>query len=206
MANTFAPFGFRYFNYQAGSPTVGLTKALLQSSNATALYKGDLVQDSTTAGGYVTALTTGLGAVPTRGVFDGCSYYDVGSNSVIQGYFPGSLSTAVGDVTCYIVDDPNTWWIAQASTNAVVGSSIVGFNIGVITGSTGNTLTGQGRASIASSQTVIGATNALPFRIMDVYSNWAPPGTNGTDNTVAGAILVVQPNNWSNKNLTARTS
>lgn len=205
MANTFAPFGLREFQYKGAAPTYELTRVLIMSTDATPLAKGDLVQNSTTSGQYVTALTTGLGGSTPRGVFIGCSYYNQSVNRIIQGYFPGSISGSTADVVAYIIDDPDMLFIAQTSTTSVVGSSNIGTNIGTQP-STGNidTLAGQSKLALLSS--TIGSTSANPFRIMDVYSAWAPPGTNGTDNSVAGNIIVVQPNNWSATNLTARST
>jgi hypothetical protein len=37
---------------------------------------------------------------------------------------------------------------------------------------------------------------------MDFYSNWAPPGQNGTDNTTTYQMVIVMPNAWDRKSLT----
>jgi len=64
----------------------------------------------------------------------------------------------------------------------------------------GNTLTGVSNVTLNSSS--FATTNTLPFRLMDLYSNWVPPGQNGTDNTSLGNIVIVAPNNWDRKNTT----
>ena len=54
-----------------------------------------------------------------------------------------------------------------------------------------------------SSSTTATTSSSGKFRMIDLYSNWAPPGVNGTDNTSARNIVIVAPNNWDRKNTTA---
>ena len=48
----------------------------------------------------------------------------------------------------------------------------------------------------------IGTTATLPWRIQSLYSNQAPPGQNGTDNTTQYNWIVVAPNNWDRNSTT----
>lgn len=210
MANTFAPFGLRSFGrMEGGAPTAGLTRAFIRSSDTVAVFTGDTVRASTivAAAGtnYVTQDSSGVGLV--RGVFMGCEYYSPTVGRVVwSSWFPGSVQTSSGtaDAIAYIIDDPDQLFIAQLSTTSVAGTSNVGSNIGTIPSSAGSQVTGISALSLASS--LITASASWPFRIVDTYSNYAPPGVNGIDLTAAGAILVVAPNNWERKNLTARTT
>lgn len=210
MANTFAPFGFRSFGHRDGmAPTMGLDRRFIISSDTSVIGTGDPVANSSAAGGpFVTLPTTGTAAI-IAGIFAGCEYFSASVGKVVWSpYFPGAVgaNATVGPVTAWIISDPEMQFIAQGSTNAVVGSSLVGLNIGYSSTSAGapNTLTGISAACLLSS--AVGLNSSYPFRVVDVYSNFAPPGVNGTDNTVAGAILVVAPNNWDRKTLVGSNS
>ena len=60
--------------------------------------------------------------------------------------------------------------------------------------SLGNTLSGQSVMTVQSSL-VTGLSSNGQFQIVDIYSNYAPPGVNGTSTGSEGLqIVVVQPN------------
>jgi len=79
---------------------------------------------------------------------------------------------------------------------------MVNHNFGISSGTIGgaNTTTGISAMTLASSTGVVTAT--LPWRLIDFYSNWAPPGVNGTDNASAGNIVIVAPNSFDRSVLT----
>lgn len=207
MANTYSPFGLRSFGrLEGGAPTAGLTRVFIASSDATAIFNGDPVVNSSigTGGNYVTAATGS--SYPVRGIFQGCEYYNVSVNRITQSpYFPGSI-TSTADVVGYIIGDTQQLFIAQASTNVSITSSYIGLNIGFTSSvsSAGNTTTGISNVGLTSSN--ITSSNLLPFNIVDYYGNSCPPGVNGGDITTAGQILIVRPNNWTGMSLTARSS
>lgn len=217
MPNTFSPFGFREFRrLDGGAPTAGFDTLAIASSDANLYFTGDPVATSTT-GPYVTVPSTGT--VQIRGIFKGVEYYSptVG-RKVWAPFFPGSVTTSSGtnDAQAWVITDPEMMFIAQCSTTNAIGSSQIGNNIGFIASqsSLGNQTTGISNVFLGSSN--ISSTNTFPFRLMDLWSNWAAPQTgffnysipgtgnviNGTDNTVGGQIVVVAPNNWDRKNLT----
>ena len=135
----------------------------------------------------------------------GCEYYSptVG-RQVWSRYYPGSVQTGGPDVLAYVIDDPEQLFIAQGSTVSVLGASNIGSNIGVIPSTAGSVLDGHSVQTLWSSGAT--ASASWPFRLVDTYSNYAPPGANGVDITAAAAIMVVAPNNWDRKNLTARAT
>lgn len=201
MANVIAPFGFRQLRrLDGGAPTAGFETTYIASSDPNLYFTGDPVATSTT-GPYITLPSTGT--VQIRGIFMGCEFY---SNQVNQirwsPYFPGSVATGGPDVKCWVCTDPEMLYIAQNSTAATITSSMVGLNVGFTTSasSLGNQLSGVSNVTLDS--TTAATTATLPFRIYDLYSNYAPPGTNGTDNTSVGNIIVVQPNNFDRNNTT----
>lgn len=198
MANTQAPFGFRAYGHRDGSaPTMGLERTWIASSDTNLYFTGDPVARSSALGGkYITPFSSAV--APVYGIFAGCEYYNPTTQQItFSRYWPG---TAVGSsdtppVTAYVISDPEMTFLAQCSTTGTITNTNIGWGIAV-TGSLssqGNTATGLSVVTLAAA--TIGATNSFPFQIVDLYSNVAPPGVNGTDNSSAGQILVVSFNN-----------
>lgn len=209
MANTFAPFGFRSFGrLEGGAPTAGQTRAFLTSSDTSTYFTGDVVAYSSAGvAGYIAQPSSGTGTLQSLyGVFNGCEFYNTATGSIrFSPYFPASVGSS-SPCPAFVQTDPEQLYIVQSSTTAFLGSSHIGLNIGVASSlqASGNTLSGI--SGLALNSSTVSANSSLPFRIVDVYANWSPPGVNGTDQTVAGQIMVVQPNNWSRKSLTGVSS
>lgn len=191
MSNTNAPNGFQYIGrLEGGSPTEGLTPALVSSGDTNALGYGDLVSRS--AGGYITKATAGTTSI--FGVFYGCSYLSTAVGRIVPAnYYPGS--GAGSDVACLVCTDPQSTFVVQSDNTAIVFADI-GANTNFVTG-TPNATTQM--STMALAQSLISTTDTLPFRIIGLLSDSAPPGTNGTDNSSAFNRVIVQPNNWDRK-------
>lgn len=201
MANVNAPFGFlQYFGGSGGAPTFAQSKRLIASGNSTPIYSGDPVMPVVgTANGYITQAAPGTTRID--GIFVGCEYLSVSQKrKVWSRYWPGS--DANGDVTAYVVDDPNAQFVVQGdgTTFNISGtlsnwtSSPVGkyaqFAIG-----TGNANTGASGAYLASVNTTV----TFPFIVRGLITD--PPGSNGADPTSAYNWVVVGFNNeWLRTN------
>jgi len=186
MANTNAPFGFKQYQGTGSAPTYEQVAMTIASNYATAIYFGDPVQPVVgTATGYIRVYNT-AGTAACAGIFAGCKYLSVSQKRTVwSNYWPGS--DANGDVTAYVINDPNAKFLVQAGgTN--VGFSKIGQNIQVNLG-TGNANSGISGAYVESPAT----TATLPFRVVDVVTQ--PPGANGTDATAAYNLVIVQFNN-----------
>lgn len=195
MPNTFAPFGARSFGHQDGSPpTMGLSKYTMNSSYTGVVFTGDLVSLSSAVPGTV-QLTTNANITPL-GVFAGCEYFSPSvSRQVWSPYFPGSVGSS-SPVTAYVITDPEMTFIAQASSGTVVGTSMQGMNISFTSTGAGNTATGISGQFLNSSQVTSLSSVGFPWKVVDSYSNFAPPGVNGASTDSGAGILVVQPNGW----------
>lgn len=212
MVNTFSPFGFRPFGRQeGGAPTAGFTKFAVASSDANAYFTGDVVTVSSNSiisnnQACITFPSTNT-AGQIAGIFWGCEFYNPSvQKQVWSPYFPGNVSSSSPGFA-YVITDPDQLFIVQGTTTAVLGASVVGQNIGFASSlqAAGNTTNGQSNEALNSS--AIGTASYFPFRIVDLYSNWAPPGVNGTSSGSEGAqIMVVQMNNCIRSNLTAQSS
>lgn len=194
MANVSAANGFQYFGrLEGGSPTEGLTTRLITSSDTAAVGSGDPVTSLGT--GYVTLSTAGTTQID--GIFYGCTYYSTAiARQVWSPFYPGS--GAGGDVTAFLCTDPQATFVVQ-SDNTAIGFADIGANINFVAG-TVNTATGFSAATVG--QSTIAVTATLPFRIVGLLSDSAPPGTNGADNTTAFNRVIVSANNWDRKSLT----
>jgi hypothetical protein len=188
VSNTNAPNGFQDFGRQdGGSPTEGLAVRLISSADTAPVGYGDPVTSQTT--GYVSAST--VATTQIDGIFYGCEYLSTAVGRVVwSNYWPGS--GAASDVKAYIKNDPDTLFVVQSNNTAIVFADI-GANIQITVG-TPNSTTGFSTAAVA--QSLIATTDTLPFRIVGLLSDYAPPGTNGTDNTSAYNRVIVAPNNW----------
>lgn len=210
MANTFAPFGFRQFGQREGTaPTAGLDRLLLLSSDTNSYFTGDtvVISSQSLVAGYITLPTSGTLSPPLQGVFLGCEYYSGTVGRVVwNSYFPASVGSS-SPCNAYVCTNPQQLYTVQGTTTAVLGTSCIGLNVGVASSlqTTGNTL--NGISGLALNSSTVSANSSLPFRIVDVYANYAPPGTNGTSSgSEAAQIMVVQANNWARNNLTAQST
>lgn len=195
MANTNNPFGFRQYGQREGSaPTAGFDRKFISSANTNPIFTGDTVVRSTTtpyilSGGSTTGITAQI-----EGIFLGCKYFNTNvGRTVWNSYWPGS--GASGDIEAYVCTNPEQQYIVQGSTGGVLGSTNIGMGVpmSVTLSSLGNTTTGQSVMTVQSSL-VTGLSSNAQFEIVDIYSNVAPPGVNGTSTTAEGyQIVVVQP-------------
>lgn len=194
MANVNSPNGFQYFGrLEGGSPTEGLTTRLIASADTAALGYGDPVTSLGT--GYVTLSTAGTTQID--GIFYGCTYLSTSiGRTVWQNYWSGS--GAGGDVTAYLCTDPQAQFVVQSDNTAIVFADLQG-NINFVAGTPNSTTQ---FSTVTVGQSTINTTSTLPFRIVGLLSDSAPPGTNGTDNTTAYNRVIVSPNNWDRKSLT----
>lgn len=232
MTNTLTSpsMGFQSFGRcEGGSPTDGMTAVWIASTDAGYFFRGDPVLTSTSpgtnnSGAYITSLQLGSNSSSflCRGIFQGCYQYNPTASRVIwSNSYQGSITGSTGDVKAYIIDDPATLFLVQASTNAAIASSMIGLNVSISTGSTtGNTTTGY--SNIVLQSTSVTNASSYPFRLVDLYSAVAPGGTglnnvnfnssvsnafpNGTDNSNPANMVIVRLNNCDRLNLTARSS
>lgn len=213
MANTYSPFGFRQFRrLDGGAPTMGLERLFLASSDPNLYFTGDVVSLSSgtigTNPNTISLWSGSSGYIPV-GVFAGVKYYSPTVGRVVwSSFFPGNVGSS-SPCEAYVQTDTDMLYIAQASTTGgVVGSSMIGWGISIASSgqASGNQTTGVSNIALASSVTSLQSATS-PFKVYDVYSNWAPPGVNGTSTgSEGGAILVVMPNNWFRDNLNSAST
>lgn len=196
MANTNAPFGFRQYSGTGSTPTYEQVTLLIKSDYTTPIYFGDPVYPLNT--GYIAGSSVTPGTVQIAGIFVGCTYLSVSQKRTVwSNYWPGSDNN--GDVTAYVVTDPNANFLVQVGGSSSTGltQADIGANVQFAYG-TGNSASGISGAYVVYNSAAV--TDTLPFRVKSLVT--APPGANGTESG-AYNYVVVGFNNVSTKQLTS---
>ena len=182
MSNPNKPFGFQPIGWNRGGPAV--TGALVQrkvaAGNNTPICKGDVVQSLST--GYVAIGAASVYGSNTAGIFMGYSSYWPNGDHAYDGTafifpiagVPSQLFKVQALLTNYTFTD------IGATTDIDVGTQ-------TITG-------GYGQSGMTVSHAILGTTATYPFRVVDLYSTYAPSGTAGTDDTASYNIVIVASN------------
>lgn len=166
MANTNAPFGFRYVRRLDGAPPNYGTMVRLAPYTLAASYTGDVFASQTT--GYVGLATAGT--APIAGIAQEFQWYSSSQNALVTSkYYPGSDTT--GDISVTLVIDPQAVFQAQAGPGSgstpIITFADIGANINFNAGSGGNAYTGQS-GEYLDQNTINPATTTLPFRIVGI--------------------------------------
>ncbi len=199
MANANNPFGFRAFGHMDGSaPTHGLQRYFINSSDTGTYFTGDVVTISSAVGGGNIQIYSGSSVAPVAlGVFAGCEYYSAAVGRVVwSSYFPGNLGTSSSPCTAYVITDPEMQFVVQASSGPIT-SSYIGYGLNISSG-TGNTTTGISGQMVGTTAL---SGSSQPFRVIDIYQNFAPPNSIGASTTPYNWVIVA-PNAWQRKALT----
>jgi hypothetical protein len=184
MANVSEKFGLRPYRKLDGTPLVGAqNRYTIKAGYATAIFQGDLVIPTST--GNIEKHTAGNGAAVV-GVFNGVFYNDPTTQKpTYKNYYPGGVTPTQGDVTAFVVDDPDAVFLADADT--VFTRAMLYKNYSV-TNTTGVTQTG-----ISKAQLDVGASGtATTFVIQAIDISQDP---DNSDTTSANANILVRINN-----------
>ena len=186
MSNVVEKFGLRPYRKLDGTPLVGAqNRYTVKPGYATAIYQGDLVIPTST-GNIEKYDPSGGASNVVVGVFNGCFYNDPTTQKpTYKNYYPGGVTPTEGDLTAYIVDDPDAVFLADA--DAVFARANLFSNYG-ITNTTGVTQTGISKAQLDVS--VVGTANTFVVQAIDICQD---PDNN--DTTSANANILVRINN-----------
>jgi len=199
MTNANSPFGFAHLGFPEGGAVANfaLTWKKIAYNYGTALYRGDVLIDL--GSGYAARYTTGVAGSNVLGIVEGFEYL-----STALGRRTPTTYLPVGD-TAYDVDvcllpiqnvPPQLFTVQATSTQFTIVD--IGQNIEPYLGGTGTVLGGTGKSSMTISQGVnANTTGTLPFRIVGLYSSYAPSGWNGTDDANPYNIVVVASNPYN---------
>jgi len=214
-----APYGFKAVSEFGGLPYAGSTRMYpIATAYGTSLFNGDIVQLS---GGTIVTTTMSAASSPatpvagTLGIFVGAEYTNSSSQIVRGQYWPASTSSnyAVG----YVIDDPRVVFkavmVAQgtslsntASTVGYANATFIGTNLYAVTGTAGNTTTGDSAMAVSGAVVSSGTSGntriatLLPFRVVSLVQDTAvsvsaTASTSGSSTTVTltAANTAIQP-------------
>jgi hypothetical protein len=186
MSNVVEQFGLRPYRKLDGTPLVGAqNRYTVKPGYATAIYQGDLVIPTST-GNIEKYDPAGGASNVVVGVFNGCFYNDPTTQKpTYKNYYPGGVTPTEGDLTAYIVDDPDAVFLADA--DAVFARADLFSNYG-ITNTTGVTQTGISKAQLDVG--VSGVANTFVVQAIDICQD---PDNNDTSS--ANANILVRINN-----------
>jgi hypothetical protein len=198
LANIFSPFGFRYHGLYGDQapPTSGLIQMKITAGNTNVFGEGDPLKFLAT--GYVDAFSNATTATLLAGVFKSVEYYSTAfGRRVWSNYWPGSGvagDALVSVIPCQGSIAPRFLVSSSGATAVTMGN--VGYNTDILSGTQTGTYSGGFYKSTCSIDTVanFAVTNTKPWRIVQLYSDIAPHGANGADNSAYNWVLV-EPNN-----------
>ena len=184
MSNQLEKFGLRPYRKLDGTPLAGAqNRYTIAAGYATAIFQGDLVQP-TTAGNI--ERHTGNTSDAVVGVFNGVFYNDPTTQKPTYGnYYPGSITPTQGDITAFVVDDPDAVFLMDADLSFVRADLFKNYSV---TSAGGVTQTG-----ISSVQLDVSASGtAATFAVQAIDITQDPENQ---DTSVSNANILVRINN-----------
>jgi hypothetical protein len=188
MANNNAPFGMRVPGRQNdATPSFQISQGKASSANTTKFYRGDILKRLNT--GYVDVFTGAIGSTVASGrdqvlgIFWGCEYLSIAfGRRITTNYWPGGDAT--GDVIVQYIPIngfPSPLLVAQSNGSPFTFADI-GLNLDIAYAA-GTAYTGYSKSGVTLNQSTLATTAGLPFRLIGLWSDYAPSGSPGTDNS-----------------------
>jgi len=192
MSNPNTPFGFQHLGWARGGPGVtgGQVERKIAAGYSVAIAQGDMVINQAATPGYIQRGVAGTAGGNVAGIFAGCSYLSTAlGRRVYTSYWP--TGDHAYDGTAYIIPiqgvQPQLFKVQALATNFTLAD--IGKGAVVVTG-------GWAKSTMTVTRALMSNT-AYPFKITDMWSNVAPQGSPGTDDTSNYNIIVVSSNPWA---------
>jgi hypothetical protein len=184
MANQLEKFGLRPYRKLDGTPLVGAqNRYTIKPGYGTAIYQGDLVIPVST--GNIERHTAG-NAAAVVGVFNGVFYNDPTTQKpTYKNYYPGGITPTQGDITAFVVDDPDAVFLMDADQSFVRADLFKNYSV---TNATGVTQTGISQVQLDVSAS--GTTTTFAVQAIDISQD-----PDNSDVTVSNANILVRINN-----------
>ena len=184
MANQLEKFGLRPYRKLDGTPLVGAqNRYTIKAGYATAIYQGDLVIPVST--GNIERHTAGNGTAVV-GVFNGVFYNDPTTQKpTYKNYYPGGVTPTQGDITAFVVDDPDAVFLMDADQSFTRADLFKNYSV---TNATGVTQTGISQVQLDVSAS--GTTTTFAVQAIDISQD-----PDNSDVTVSNANILVRINN-----------
>ena len=184
MANQLEKFGLRPYRKLDGTPLVGAqNRYKIAPGDSTAIFQGDLVRPLTN--GTVTR-AAGNTSYAVVGVFNGCFYNDPTSGKpTFRNSYPGSITPTQGDITAFVVDDPDAVFLMNADEAFAQADLFRNYSLST---ATGNTTTGISEVMLDVS--VSGTAGTFAVQAIDISQD-----PENDDLSTSNANILVRINN-----------
>ena len=184
MANQVEKFGLRPYRKLDGTPLVGAQNRYTIASNyGTAIFQGDMVIPVT--GGNIERYP-GNTSTAVVGVFNGVFYNDPTTQKpTYKNYYPGGVTPTQGDVTAFVVDDPDAVFLMDADAAFTRADLYKNYSV---TNTTGVTQTGISKVQLDVS--VSGVATTFAVQAIDISQD-----PDNSDKSSANANILVRINN-----------
>ena len=184
MSNQLEKFGLRPYRKLDGTPLVGAqNRYTIKPGYGTAIYQGDMVVPVST--GNIERHTAGTSAAVV-GVFNGVFYNDPTTQKpTYKNYYPGGITPTQGDITAFIVDDPDAVFLSDADAAFTRADLFKNYSV---TNTTGVTQTGISKVQLDVSASGIASTFAV--QAIDISQD-----PDNSDTSVSNANILVRINN-----------
>ena len=184
MANQLEKFGLRPYRKLDGTPLVGAqNRYKIAPGDSTAIFQGDLVRPLTN--GTVTR-AAGNTSYAVVGVFNGCFYNDPTSGKpTFRNSYPGSITPTQGDITAFVVDDPDAVFLMNADEAFAQADLFRNYSLST---ATGNTTTGISEVMLDVS--VSGTAGTFAVQAIDISQD-----PENSDTATSNANVLVRINN-----------
>jgi len=184
MSNQLEKFGLRPYRKLDGTPLVGAqNRYTIKPGYGTAIYQGDMVVPVST--GNIERHTAGTSAAVV-GVFNGVFYNDPTTQKpTYKNYYPGGITPTQGDITAFVVDDPDAVFLSDADAAFTRADLFKNYSV---TNTTGVTQTGISKVQLDVSASGIASTFAV--QAIDISQD-----PDNSDTSVSNANILVRINN-----------
>jgi len=184
MSNQLEKFGLRPYRKLDGTPLAGAqNRYTIKPGYGTAIFQGDLVIPVST--GNIERHTAGNGSAVV-GVFNGVFYNDPTTQKpTYKNFYPGGITPTQGDITAFVVDDPDAVFLMDADQSFVRADLFKNYHV---TNAGGVTQTG-----ISSVQLDVSSSGTkVTFVVQAIDISQDPENS---DVTVSNANILVRINN-----------
>jgi len=184
MANQLEKFGLRPHRKLDGTPLVGAqNRYTIKANYGTAIFQGDLVIPTSTGN---IERHTGNTSDAVVGVFNGVFYNDPTTQKpTFSNYYPGSINPSEGNITAFVVDDPDAVFLMDADEAFTRADLFKNYSV---TTAGGVTQTGISSVQLDVSQS--GTTATFAVQAIDISQD-----PDNSDTTTSNANVLVRINN-----------
>jgi len=184
MANQLEKFGLRPHRKLDGTPLVGAqNRYTIKANYGTAIFQGDLVIPTSTGN---IERHTGNTSDAVVGVFNGVFYNDPTTQKpTFSNYYPGSINPSEGNITAFVVDDPDAVFLMDADEAFTRADLFKNYSV-----TTAGGVTQTGISSVQLDVSASGTAATFAVQAIDISQD-----PDNSDTATSNANILVRINN-----------